>query len=79
MKSISDLVPMHKDRHHKLNIYIHEKEHGVLARDLLFLTIMCETSLSKRERMELFIDLYANCLLRDKTDSYLQGILNELI
>lgn len=79
MKSISDLVPLHKDRHHKLNIYLHEKEHGVLARDLLFLTIMCETSLSKRERMELFIDLYANCLLRDKTDAYLQGVLNELI
>lgn len=29
--------------------------------------------------MELFIDLYANCLIRDKTDQYLQGILNELI
>lgn len=35
--------------------------------------------MSKRERMELFLDLYANCLIRDKTDAYLQGVLNELI
>lgn len=68
MKSISDLVPLQKQREHKLHIYIHEKETGILARDLIFLTIMCETALSKRERMELFIDLYANCLIRDKTD-----------
>jgi dynein assembly factor 3 len=40
---------------------------------------MCETALSKRERMELFIDIYANCLLRDKTDLYMQGVLPELI
>jgi dynein assembly factor 3, axonemal len=50
-----------------------------LARSLLFLTLICETSLSKRERMELFMDLYANCMIRDKTDAYLQGVLNELI
>jgi hypothetical protein len=29
--------------------------------------------------MELFLDFYANTLLRDKTDAYLQGIINELI
>ena len=29
--------------------------------------------------MELFIDLYSNCLIRDKTDQYMQGVLNELI
>ena len=79
LKSISDIVTMKKSRKHKLNIWIHEKEFGCLARDLLFLTIICETSLSKRERMELFIDLYSNCLIRDKTDQYMQGVLNELI
>ena len=68
LKSISDLVPMKKARENKINIYLHEKEFGCLARDILFLTLICETSLSKRERMELFIDLYSNCLIRDKTD-----------
>lgn len=40
---------------------------------------MCETSLSKRDRMELFVDIYANILLSPKTDDYLQSILSELI
>lgn len=71
LKSCSDIVPMKKERKHRINIYLHEKEYGCLARDLIFLTILCETALSKRERMEHFIDLYANCLLRDKTDQYL--------
>ena len=43
----------------------------VLARDLLFLTLICETSYAKRERMEYFMDLYGNTKLRDKTDQYL--------
>jgi hypothetical protein len=29
--------------------------------------------------MELFLDLYANALIRDKTDGYLQGVINEMI
>jgi hypothetical protein len=79
MKTISDLLPLKQPREHKINIYLHEKELGCLARDLIFLTIMCETSLGRRERMELMIDLYANTLIADKTEQYLQGILNELI
>ena len=71
MKSISDTVPLKKAREHKLNIYLHEKEMGCLARALIFLTIMCETSMVKRERMELIVDLYANLLIADKTEQYL--------
>jgi len=80
-KSITDMFPLKgkKPREHKINIYIHEKNLECIGRDLLFFTLICETSLSKRERMELFMDLYGNTLLRDKTDSYLQGITNELI
>ena len=29
--------------------------------------------------MELFMDLYGNCLVRDKSNAYLQSIVNELI
>ena len=81
LKSISDMLPLAdgKKRQNPINIYLHDKQIENLARSLLFLTIICETSLSKRERMELFLDLYSNALVRDKTDGYLQGILNELI
>jgi dynein assembly factor 3, axonemal len=71
MKSLSDVLPLNKPRTQPLNIYIHEKNLECIARDLLFLTILCETGMSKRERMELFMDLYGNCNLRDKTDAYL--------
>jgi hypothetical protein len=75
------MVPLKekKAREHKINIYLHEKNLECLARALLFLTLICETSLVRRERMELFMDLYSNTLIRDKTDAYLQGVVNELI
>lgn len=70
-KSITDMFPLKQKREHKINIYMHEKNLECIGRDLLFLTLICETSLSKRERMELFMDLYGNTMLRDKSDSYL--------
>ena len=83
LKTLADLLPLDglKDgqREHNINIYLHEKNLENLARALLFLTLLCETSFSKRERQELFLDLYANCMIRDKTDAYLQGVVNELI
>lgn len=80
MKSLSDVLPTLRGPKEKtINIYLHDKQYEVLARALLFLTLICETSLAKRERMELFLDLYGNCKIRDKTDAYLQGVINELI
>ena len=80
LKTLSDALPLpNGPRQHTLNIYIHDKQLEVLARALLFLTLFCETGYAKRERMELFMDLYGNCKLRDKTDAYLQGVVNELI
>lgn len=79
-RSITDQLPLRKSkREHKLNIWIHERNLECIARDLLFLTLICETNYSKRERMELFLDLYANTMIRDKTDAYLQSTTNELI
>ena len=45
----------------------------------MFLTLVCETGLSQRERMELYLDLYGNALIRDKTQSYLEEVTKELI
>ena len=80
LKTLSDALPLvNGPREHTLNIYLHDRNMEILARALLFLTLICETSLAKRERMELFMDLYGNCKLRDRTDNYLQGVVNELI
>lgn len=80
LKTLSDALPLpNGPRQHTLNLYLHDKQLEILARALLFLTLICETGYAKRERMELFMDLYANCKIRDKTDAYLQGAVNELI
>ena len=72
LKTLSDALPLPRGpRQHTLNIYLHDRHLEVLARALLFLTLICETGYAKRERMELFMDLYGNCKLRDKTDAYL--------
>lgn len=79
MKSICDILPMQTERQHPINIYFHEKNKENLARLVLFLTLFCETGLSQRERMELYLDLYGNCLIRDKTQEYLEGAARDLI
>ena len=80
LKTLADNLPLpNGPRQHTLNIYLHDKQMEILARALLFLTLFCETGYAKRERMELFMDLYGNCKIRDKTDAYLQGVVNELI
>lgn len=83
LKTLTDCLPLSNVPEHKrknrLNIWIHEKNLENLGRALLFLTIFCETGLSKRERLEIYLDLYANALIRDKSDAYLQGVLSELI
>jgi len=35
--------------------------------------------MSSRERMEMYMDLVGNCLLRDKSAQWLEGIVHELI
>lgn len=79
LKTVSDIVPLKKERKNPINIFLHEKNKENLARTILLLTLVCETGLSARERMEIFLDLYGNCLIRDKSSQYLQGINKELI
>jgi len=50
-----------------------------LARTVLWLTLICETGISQRERMEIFLDLMGNTLNRDKSSEYLENISKELI
>ena len=67
LKTVCDILPMQKERTHPINIYFHEKNKENLARIVLFMTLFCETGISERERMEMYLDLFANSLIRDKT------------
>ena len=78
-KSLCDILPLKKQRENPINIYFHEKDKENLARLVLFLTLFCETGISQRERMEMYLDLFANTLIRDKTSAYLEETARELI
>ena len=79
-KTIGDLaIEVEEEREQPINLYIHETKKENLARLLLFLTLFCETGMSIRERMELFLDYFANALIRDRSANYLDEIVPELI
>jgi dynein assembly factor 3 len=80
LRTLSDNLPLKSGQREKpLNIYIHEKQKENLCRDILLLTCICERNLSMRERQEMFLDLYGNSMIRDKTAGYLESIVKELI
>lgn len=78
LKSCSESLHPGTNRTNPINFYIHETDPENLCRDLLFLTIICETQMTFRERMELFVDLYGNTMIRSKTAHYLDEIAVEL-
>lgn len=79
-KSLADeVMTLKRTREKPINIYFHERSKENIARVLLFITLFCETGISKRERMEMYLDLYGNTLIRDKTAAYLEEITPELI
>jgi dynein assembly factor 3 len=73
LKTMSDLLPLDKKKDKPINIYFHERNLENLARAILLLTVMCETALTQRERMELFLDLYGNSMIRARSNAYLQS------
>jgi len=73
---MSDLLNSVKEKKEKaINIYFHERNLENLARVVLLFTVMCETAISQRERMELFLDLWGNCMIRARSNEYLQSVV----
>jgi dynein assembly factor 3 len=72
-------------KHHRekrpLHFYIIESNLELLARHLLFLTLMVEPNdkVGLREKTELYLELYGNVLMRSHTSHYVKDKANELI
>ena len=77
-KSLCDILPL-DGRSKPINIYVHENFKENIARIILFLTLFCETGMAARERMEIYLDLFGNTLVRDKTAAWLKSVVPELI
>ena len=67
------------DEEKSLTFYIHESSKEVLARDLLFIIIVNDLSLSIRERVELFLEIYGNALIRERAAEYIHTNAQKLI
>jgi len=63
----------------KLRFFLHETQHEVLARHILFLQLINNKALPVRERMETFLSLYGNTLVREKDCKYVAELADELI
>jgi len=62
-----------------LRFFLHESHCEVLARSVLFLQVINNTKLPVRERMELFLSLMGNSLIREKDSLYLSEIAKEFV
>jgi len=64
---------------HRLRFFLHESHHEVLARHLLFLQVINNKALPVRERMETFLSLYGNSLVRERDEAYAAEIAPEFV
>lgn len=58
---------------------MHENHHEVHARHLLLLQVINNTSMNIRERMETFLSLLGNTLVREKDSLYVSDIAKEFV
>jgi dynein assembly factor 3 len=58
-----------------MNIYYHEKNKELICRLLLLLEIANFDALNFRERTELFLDIFGNSMIRDKSQRYIDSLL----
>ncbi|CAK0876025.1 unnamed protein product, partial [Prorocentrum cordatum] len=63
----------------RLRFFLHESHHESLARHVLFLQIVNNTALPIRERMEVFLSLYGNTLVRERDSAFVGEIAKEFI
>lgn len=70
-----------RHRKRKLNFYVIEGNHEVLARHLLFLSLCLESpdKMGLQEKTELFLELFGNTLVRQQTGNYLVTKATEFI
>lgn len=62
-----------------VEVYFHETSKELICRALLLLHVLHEQNLNFDERVELFLDLYANALIKEKSAKYLSSVVSDLL
>lgn len=57
----------------QVQLFVYEEEAEALARHMLLVSVLLDGTLLAKERMETFLELHCNVLLREKTAKYLGG------
>jgi dynein assembly factor 3, axonemal len=70
IRSISEEVTSNKTIN--ITFYLQEYHKEVLGRHLLLLLLINDLSLPIRERVEMFLEIYGNTLIRERTSEYIQ-------
>ena len=77
LKTVSDVCTLHQFK--TIEIYFHETQKEILCRLFLFLHVIHEQNLNFDERVELFLDLYGNTLVKEKDAQYLNKVVSDLL
>jgi dynein assembly factor 3 len=76
------LVSISRRRRHKMppiHFVVVENELEVLARHLLLLQVVCDWELPIRQRATVFLELFANTLVQERTQRYIHRLGQELV
>eukprot|EP00397_Hematodinium_sp_SG-2012_P021310 GEMP01022006.1.p1 GENE.GEMP01022006.1~~GEMP01022006.1.p1 ORF type:complete len:529 (-),score=76.52 GEMP01022006.1:974-2509(-) len=63
----------------KLHIYLHDKQVEVIARHIILLHVVNDTEIPIRERVEIFMSLFGNTLIREKDEEYVDQVAGALV
>jgi dynein assembly factor 3 len=74
MKTLAD----NDDDEEPFTFYFHETQKELICRALLMLHLLHESALSEQELLDLFLDLYGNSLLRERSLDYLHEVVPHL-
>ncbi|CAN0201164.1 unnamed protein product [Ectocarpus sp. 6 AP-2014] len=64
---------------HTIHLYIWERQIEVLARHLLLLQVAQDWELPIRQRANVFLEIFGNCLVQDRTSRYIARLGKELV
>ncbi|CAM9189410.1 unnamed protein product, partial [Laminaria digitata] len=63
---------------HTINLYVWESQMEVVARHLLLLQVAQDWELPMRQRANVFLEIFGNCLVQDRTGRYIARLGKEL-
>lgn len=71
-------VSAHRRHNRPIKLHVLERKTEHIARQLLLWHIVLDESMHLREREQLFLEVFGNCYLRNKSADYVDGLVDEL-